>query len=212
MSEENRSGRIVVIIVIIVLVLAGAVAGWYGFVYKPEQDAKEKARKEQLLKEAEELKKQQQQAENEAKYKQLIEEGDAAFQQEDWSTARSRYSEASGLFPDQKYAKDQLALVNAKLDELAAREARKVAGEVESLNTPNGRFHVIVSSSIDDDLAMDYAKKLAKQGNAVKMLRHETDEHIFFRVSVADYSSREEAESSLGSLSDFGEGLWVLQY
>ena len=63
-------------------------------------------------------------------------------------------------------------MVNAKLDEIAAREARREEGVIETITSPNGRFYVIVSSSVDDDLAMDYARKLSQQGNNIKIIRN----------------------------------------
>jgi len=61
---------------------------------------------------------------------------------------------------------------------------------------------------------MDYANKLAKEGNIVKLIEHHTDSLLFYRVSVADYSTWDEAVNATSSFSAYGngEGIWVLKY
>jgi len=209
MSESNNA-KTAGIIIIIVFVLAGGV--WYFFMYKPEQEAKEKARLELIAKQEAEQKAKELAAQKKSQYDQLIKTADAEFQQENWQAAYSGYNDASALLPNEKYAKDQRALAKAKLDEQAELEARRAAGVVEKVTSRTGRYYIIVSSSIDDDLAMDYASKLAKEGNAVKFIEHETDKLVFYRVSVGDYDTREAAESVAASFTSYGEGVWVLGY
>ncbi|MBR10845.1 MAG: hypothetical protein CMP48_24600 [Rickettsiales bacterium] len=213
MSEtSNNSGKIVGLVVILVVVIGGLIGAWYFLMYKPEQAAKEKARQEQLAKAEAEKKRQEQLSKDKVKFDQLIKDADAAFEQENWQEAKSKYSEASSLFPNEQKPKDQLSIVNAKLAELAELEARRAAGIVERVEERTGRFYVIVSSSIDEDLALDYANKLAKEGNIAKIIRHETDKHIFFRVSLADFDSKEQADASVGNFTSYGEDVWVLPY
>ena len=214
MADSNRSNNTAIIIVIVVIVLAGLAGAWYFFMYKPEQEAKEKARLEQIAKEEAEKKRKEQEAQKKAKYDQLIADADAEFNQENWENAYSLYSEASSLYPDQPYPQDQLALVNATLDEIAELEARKAAGIVENITSRTGRYFVVVSSSIDDDLAMDYANKLAKEGNIVKVIEHDTDTLLYYRVSVADYDTWDQAVNAMASFGAYGngEGVWVLKY
>lgn len=211
-EHSNKSGKTTGIIVIVVVVIVGVVGAWYFGSYKPEQEAKEKARLEQIAKAEAEKKRQEQAAQRKARYDQLIVDADAAFEMEDWVTAQSQYSEASSLFPNEQYPKDQLVLVNEKLDEIAALEARKAAGVVETVSSRSGRFYIIVSSSIDEDLASDYAKKLAKDGNNVKIIEHDSPDHLYYRVAVGDYDNLQQATASLPSFSSFGEGVWVLRF
>ena len=212
MSEySNKSGKTTGIIVIVVVVIAALVGAWYFGSYKPEQEAKEQARLEQIAQAEAEKKRQEEAVQRKARYDQLIIDADAAFELEDWVTAQSQYTEASSLLPNEQYPKDQLVLVNTKLDEIADREARKAAGVVETVSSPTGRFYVIISSSIDDDLAMDYAKKLAQEGTSVKLVQHNYNELPFHGVSVGDYGSWAQAEAALSSFSNFGNP-WVLKY
>lgn len=209
-NSNNSSKTIGVIVVILIVLVVGAGIWYFGF-YTPEQEAKEKARLEQIARAEAEKKRQEEAAQRKARYDQLIIDADAAFEQEDWVTAQSRYSDASTVLPNEQYPKDQLVLVNAKLDEIAAREARRAAGVVETVSSPTGRFFVIVSSSIDDDLAMDYAKKLAQEGTSVKLVQHNFNDLPFHGVSVGDYTTWQQAEAALPSYSNYGN-VWVLKY
>ncbi len=206
-TDGNGKKLGIIVIVLLVLVLIGG--GWYFFSYRPAQEAKEKALQEQMAKAAAEKKRQIQEAQTKAKYDALITKADAAFAGENWEAANALYGEASALLPTEAYAKDQLALVRAKLDEIAAK---KVAGVVETVASSTGRFYVIVSSSVDGDLAMDYASKLAKEGDSIKIIEPSGTNKLFHRVSVGDYGSWDEAVAATASFSSFGEGVWVLPY
>ncbi len=210
MSERsNKSG---IIVLILVIVIAGSAGVWYFLMYKPEQEAKEKARLEQIAQAEAEQKRKEQAAQRKAQYDKLIENADPEFEQENWETARSLYNEAAALLPNEQYAKDQLALVNEKLDEIAALEAKMAAGIVETVSSPNGRYYIIVSSSIDDDLAMDYASKLSKEGNNVKVVEHTSNGRPYYGVSVGDYDTWDQAMSASTSFSAFENGIWILSY
>jgi hypothetical protein len=205
-SNGSSKAGIIIVVVLVVVVLAG---GWYLFMYKPAQEAKEKARLEEIAKQEAEKKRLEEEARKKAKYEELIGKADIEFANENWEGALPLYTEASATLPNEQYAKDQLALVRAKLDELAAKS---VPGTIETVEAPNGRFYVVVSSSVDGDLAMDYAQKLAKEGNSIRIINPSGTNKLFHRVSVADYSTWDEALSASQSLSGFGEGVWVLKY
>ncbi|WOK09153.1 SPOR domain-containing protein [Imperialibacter roseus] len=208
-ENSNGSSKTAGVIIILALVLVVLAGGYYLFMYKPQQEAKEKARLEQIAKEEAEKKRQELEAQKKVKYEELIKNADVAFAEENWETAHSLYAEAASLLPDQQYAKDQLALVRAKLDELAAKQT---PGTIETVASPTGRFYVVVSSSVDGDLAMDYANKLAKEGNSLKIINPSGTNKLFHRVSVGDYPTWDEAVAATSSASAFGEGVWVLKY
>lgn len=208
---EENSKRRVMIIVMVVLVLAVLVGIWYFSMYKPEQEAKEKARVEQIAKEEAEKKRKELAAKKKVKYEKLIKNADAAFEQGNWETAQSLYTEASTLSPDQQYPKDQLVIVNEKLDEITALETKKEAGIVERVSSPSERYYVIVSSSVDGDLAMDYASKLAKEGINVKIIEPVVNSKVYHRVSIGDYDTWKEAETASASSTGYDE-VWVLKY
>ena len=67
-----------------------------------------------------------------AKYTAAIVSADAAFKAEKWDDATSKYTEASGLKPEEKYPKDQLAAVAKKKEEAANKaEADRLAKELQ---------------------------------------------------------------------------------
>ena len=200
------------LIVIVAVVLGACFAGWYWGFHKPAKVAEEKARQEQLARQAAEQKRKEDAARKKAQYDQLIVDADGAFDREDWQAAQAGYSQASSLFPNEQYPADQLTLVTAKLDELAALEARKAAGIVDEVATATGRYYVIVSSSIDGDLAMDYASKLAKEGTSVKVVAHEANALPFYGVSVGDYNTWDEAATAASSVTGYENGGWVLKF
>ena len=210
MSQESGK-RTLVVILVVVLFLIGAGSLWYWGIYKPEQVAKERARLEQIAKQEAEQKRKEQAAQNKARYDQLISEADAAFDQENWEGALSLYTDASSILSNEQYPKDQLVLVNARLTEIAELEARKAAGIVETIVEPTGRFYLIISSSIDEDLARDYGRKLAQEGNSVQIVKHEVNGLSYYGVSIADYTTWDDAASATSSYSGFENGIWILK-
>ncbi|MEO8590168.1 MAG: hypothetical protein ABI432_12415 [Flavobacteriales bacterium] len=83
-------------------------------------EAAKKAEEERLAKELQQ------------KYQGAITAADAAFKAESWDQATTKYSEASGLKPEEKYPKDQLAAIATKRDEAARKaEEARLAKELE---------------------------------------------------------------------------------
>lgn len=212
--SENGGNRFKVIGIVLASVIVLGILGalWYFNMYKPEQEAKEKARQELLAKQAAEKKRQERLEQRRKKYRQLISNADSAYEQENWAVASSNYSEASKLFSKEQYPKDQLALVKSKLDELALLEARRKAGVVETVDSPSGNYYIIVSSSIDDDLALDYAKRLTREGKDVKVVKHDFDGISYYGVAVGEYASWEEATSATSSFEGSYDRVWVLKF
>ncbi len=92
-----------------------------------------------------------------------------------------------------------------------APEPVKQAGVFE-INQPTGRYHVIVASSIDKDLVMDYGKRLAKKGMTCNVLAPRGNKK-FHRLSIADYVSLNDAAIKAEQLKgEFGDGVWVIRY
>ena len=96
----------------------------------PKQKMKEcQAFIDDLAKKAEEEKKAK---ELEEKYKAAIAAADAAFKAEKYEEAKGKYTDASGLKPEEKYPKDQLAAIAKKQEELAKKaEEEKKQRELE---------------------------------------------------------------------------------
>ena len=63
----------------------------------------------------------------EEKYKTALAAADVAFKADKLEDARTKYTDASGLKPDEKYPKDQIALIGQKLEEKAKKDADEKA-------------------------------------------------------------------------------------
>ncbi len=79
---------------------------------------------DELAKKAEEDRKNK---ERDEKYKTAIAAADAAFKTEKWEEARNKYTDASEVKPDEKYPKDQIALIAQKIEEKAKKDAEEKA-------------------------------------------------------------------------------------
>jgi hypothetical protein len=133
---------------------------------------------------------------------------------------------------DEKARREQLAAEELKRQKAAAaalkaqqeEEERKrklaeqqaavapVEGTIESLSARMGRYHVVVSSAIDGDLIMDYAKKLSSNGISSKIIPP-FGKWKFYRLSLGDYESFDEAQASADAFKEkYGEGVWVIKY
>lgn len=87
-----------------------------------------------------------------------------------------------------------------------------VAGTVTQLNSSTGRYYVIIASFIDDDLGMDYGKKLAKQGVGTTLLAPKSARG-FYRLAIADFVSLQDAAvKAEEAKSTYGNNVWVLRY
>ena len=217
-DNTHSMSRTPKIIVIVLLVIAGLAGSLYWFVYKPEQEAKEKARLEeeekarleQIANEEAEANAKALAAQNKAKttYDSLLANADAAFEQQNWEVARPLYTSALEIFPTEPYPRDQLTALEQKV----ALAARLAAGIIEEVTSATGRYYVILSSSVDGDLAKDYALKLLKDGTDVKIIRHYAPDHLYYRVAVEDFDTPEAAKSASETYLSTSSGVWVLKY
>src|SRR6266850_854568 len=57
-----------------------------------------------------------------------------------------------------------------RLEAETAAKAKPAEGTIETLSARTRRYFVVVTSNIDDDLVMDYAKKLSSKGVSSKMI------------------------------------------
>ncbi|MBK6542711.1 MAG: hypothetical protein IPG10_15810 [Flavobacteriales bacterium] len=98
--------------------------------YPKDQLASIDAKLAELAKKAEEDKKKK---ELDAQYTAVIAAADAAFKAANYDQAKTKYTEALGLKPEEKYPKDQLTAIEAKLAELAKiAEEEKLAKELQA--------------------------------------------------------------------------------
>jgi hypothetical protein len=111
---------------------------------------------------------------------------------------------------DEAAAEEERQREQARLQ--AEEDAQPKIGTIEAISERTSRYYVVVSSGLDGDLAMDYAKKEVNNGTNIKLLSP-LGTNKFYRVTVADYDTWAEAENSANDLkANFGDGVWVLKY
>ncbi len=85
-------------------------------------------------------------------------------------------------------------------------------GEITTISSSADRYYIVVASFIDDDMAKDHASQLASQGASVKIVEP-FNARKYYRVSVADYGSRQDAINAMEQLKpQYGEDIWGLKY
>jgi len=86
-------------------------------------------------------------------------------------------------------------------------------GSIEKLTDRTRRYYVVVSSAIDDDLIMDYAKKLSKNGVNCTIIPP-FGKTKFSRLAVDVKDSFADAQTAADALKggDFGSEIWVVKY
>jgi hypothetical protein len=120
----------------------------------------------------------------------------------------------------EKREQDRIA---AELKEQQLAEERRVAdslanamtpkeGIVETLSERTGRYYVVVASAIDDDLLMDNAQKISKNGAHVRIIPPYRNVK-FFRLTVEDGDTFADAQAKADNLKgEYGDGVWVIKY
>ncbi len=112
-----------------------------------------------LAKKAEDEKKAR---ELEEKYKTAIATADASFKTEKYEDARTKYTEASGLKPSEKYPKEQLDAIAKKLEELA-----KKAEEDKKKKELDAQYQALITSADAAFKAANYDQAKSKYTEAL---------------------------------------------
>lgn len=110
--------------------------------------------------------------------------------------------------------RERAALEQAQLEEEArlAAEAKPKIGTIETISSRTGRYYVVIASSIDEDLAMDHAKKLSKSGISTSIIEP-FGSSKFHRIVVAKRDSWAAAQNEANALKEvYGDGVWVIKY
>ncbi len=212
-TERQDSKTPMIIVLVLVFLLGGGILG-YLFWWKPMQG-------------------------NSEEFMALKKEGVALLEKNKWEEAITKFEEAkklenvsdtelsslgplmtkakSGALAEQKAAEaalEQETIQNAENmpESNTSEPIAQEAGTVETVSDRTGRYHVVIASSFDGDLANDYADKLAKEGKSVKVLQP-YGKKKFFRVAVASFDDLMAAEAhSIELKEEFGGDTWVTKY
>jgi len=86
------------------------------------------------------------------------------------------------------------------------------AGTIETLSERTGRYYVVISSDIDDDLIMDFAKKIIKEGTSVSIIPP-FGKKKFYRLATGKFDTFADAQANADQLkSKYGDDIWVIKY
>lgn len=104
---------------------------------------------------------------------------------------------------------ERQAAEQRRLDSLAAIPKE---GTIETLSDRTGRYYVVISSALDRDLLMDYAKKLSDQGVSSKIIPP-FGKHKVSRIAISEGDSFDAAQAKANELkAQYGDAVWVLKY
>jgi len=110
---------------------------------------------------------------------------------------------------DNRIRLERQAAEQRRLDSLAAIPKE---GTIETLSERTGRYYVVISSALDRDLLMDYAKKLSDQGVSSKIIPP-FGKHKVSRITISEGDSFDAAQAKANELkAQYGDGVWVLKY
>ena len=111
-----------------------------------------------------------------------------------------------------RIAKEKAAAEEQRKRDEALANVKPAIGTIEILSERTRRYYVIVSSDIDDDLLMDYAKKLSTTGLSTKIIPPFGGKK-FYRLAIADQDTFASAQASADeSKATYGPAVWVLKY
>jgi hypothetical protein len=112
-----------------------------------------------------------------------------------------------------RLAKEQEeARQRAIADSLAIANAKPAVGAIETLSERTRRYYVVISTAIDDDLVMDYARKLSKQGVGTKIIPP-FGKTKFYRLAIADHDTYAKAQANADEVKgNYGSEVWVVRF
>ena len=115
--------------------------------------------------------------------------------------------------------REEAAIAAKKLEEETRRRqaeelanAKPATGTIEMLSGRTKRYYAVVSSDVDDDLLMDYAKKLSDKGVSTKIIPPFGGKK-FYRLAIGDDETFALAQIKADAAkAEYGPTVWVLKY
>ena len=133
-----------------------------------------------------------------ANYKAAITAADAAFQKADFTTAKGKYNEALGLKPKEKYPTDQLAAIDQKIADLAAKaDADKKAKELDA------NYLAAITAADAAFQKADYDAAKGKYNDALSLKpkeKYPTDQLAAIDKKIADLAAKADADKKAKEL------------
>ncbi|MCU0368071.1 MAG: SPOR domain-containing protein [Cyclobacteriaceae bacterium] len=108
--------------------------------------------------------------------------------------------------------KEEAERLRLEQERLNATPPAPAEGTIEILSGRTSRYYVVISSAIDVDLSMDYAKKLSKDGTAIKIIPP-FGKSQFHRLTIGDFDTFADAQANADNLkAKYGNAVWVIKY
>lgn len=137
-----------------------------------------------------------------------------AKQEEELKAKKEQERKDSIARVEQEAARLEAARRQAEQDSIDAANAQPEVGSINTITEKTGRSFVVVGSFVDEDFAMDFAKRLTEQGKSVSILAP-ADGRGFYRVAVADFENYADAMNSAEEVKtegSYGADIWALRY
>lgn len=100
----------------------------------------------------------------------------------------------------------------AEAEKLAELNKKPTVGAIDTLAERTRRYYVVLSSAVDADLIMDYAKKLSAKGTSTHVLPPFGNVK-FTRLTMGDFDSYANAQAAADAAkAEYGSNLWVIRY
>ncbi|MFZ1806066.1 MAG: hypothetical protein WAU36_02535 [Cyclobacteriaceae bacterium] len=97
-------------------------------------------------------------------------------------------------------------------DSTAVANAKPQIATIETLTERTRRYYVVITAGIDDDLVMDYARKLSKEGVGTKIIPP-FGKTKFYRLAIADHETYALAQTNADEeKGKYGNEVWVVRY
>ncbi len=165
--------------------------------YPPQQLAAIAAKLDELAKKAEEDKKAK---ELDDQFNAAVAAGDAAFKTATYDAAKTKYNEALGLKPKEKYPADQLKAIDQKLAELAAKaDADKKAKELDE------QYQAAIKAGDAAFQSAKYDEAKAKYNDALGVKpkeKYPTDQLAAIDKKLADLAAKADADKKAKELDE----------
>lgn len=94
----------------------------------------------------------------------------------------------------------------------ASQAAQPHKGSMTRINMPQNTYYIVLSSSIDEDLALDYARQLASSGIEVTLIAPPPGRYYHW-VALKQGGSLHEAHEQVKKLrAAYGADIWIIKY
>jgi cytoskeletal protein RodZ len=131
---------------------------------------------------------------------------------------KERQEQLAKAEADRKEKEEKARLALEQEAERKRREAEAAAnaapkeGAIETLTERTRRYYVVITSAVDGDLVMDYAKKLSAKGVSTKIIPP-FGKYKFSRLAIADHDTFANAQANADAVKgDYGSEVWVIKY